>query len=138
MVITSTGAASAAAKVIPSLKGRLTANAVRVPVPNVSLAIMALDVNNKTSLEEVNAIMKEAALHGELVEQIRFSGSTEVVSSDFIGDPVAGIYDSPSTKVSEDGHTIVLYIWYDNEFGYTCQVMRLAKYLANVEGYKYY
>jgi glyceraldehyde 3-phosphate dehydrogenase len=138
MVITSTGAASAAAKVIPSLKGKLTANAVRIPTPNVSLAILILDVKNKTSLDEVNLMMKDAALHGELVEQIRYSSSTEVVSSDFIGDPVAGVYDSPSTKVSEDGHTIVLYIWYDNEFGYTCQVMRLAKYLAKVEGYKYY
>ncbi|MCX6234152.1 MAG: glyceraldehyde-3-phosphate dehydrogenase [Bacteroidetes bacterium] len=138
MVITSTGAASAAAKVIPSLKGKLTANAVRIPTPNVSLAILILDIINKTSLDEVNLIMKDAALHGELVEQIRYSSSTEVVSSDVIGDPVAGVYDSPSTKVSEDGHTIVLYIWYDNEFGYTCQVMRLAKYLAKVEGYKYY
>ncbi len=138
MVLTSTGAASAAAKVIPTLKGKLTANAVRIPTPNVSLAILYLEVKNKTSVEEVNALMKNAALHGDLVEQIRFSASTEVVSSDFIGDPVAGIFDSPTTKVSEDGHSIVLYIWYDNEFGYTCQVMHLAKYLAKVEGYKYY
>ena len=138
MVITSTGAGSAAAKVIPSLKGRLTANAVRVPLPNVSLAILSLSIKSKTTLEELNQVMKDAALHGDLVEQIRFSTSPESVSSDFIGDPVAGIFDSPSTKISEDGRNIVIYIWYDNEFGYTIQVMRLAKHIAKVKRYKYY
>ncbi|MCK4678473.1 MAG: glyceraldehyde-3-phosphate dehydrogenase [Bacteroidales bacterium] len=138
MVITSTGAGSAAAKVIPSLKGRLTANAVRVPLPNVSLAILSLSIKSKTTLEELNQVMKDAALHGDLVEQIRFSTSPESVSSDFIGDPVAGIFDSPSTKISEDGRNIVIYIWYDNEFGYTIQVMRLAKHIAKVKRFKYY
>ncbi|MEN8224926.1 MAG: glyceraldehyde-3-phosphate dehydrogenase [Bacteroidota bacterium] len=138
MVITSTGAGSAAAKAIPSLKGKLTANAVRVPIPNVSLAIISLTVKNNTTKEEVDAIIKNAALTGDLVEQIRYSASNESVSTDFIGDPVAGIYDAPSTQVSEDGKNIVVYIWYDNEFGYTIQVIRLAKHVAGVKRFRYY
>jgi glyceraldehyde 3-phosphate dehydrogenase len=138
MVITSTGAASAAAKAIPSLKGKLTANAVRVPIPNVSLAILSLTVQKPTSSEDVVEILRDAALHGRLVEQIRFSASTEAVSTDFIGDSCAGIFDAPATLVSADGRTIVLYVWYDNEFGYTIQVLRLAKHIAGVQWYSYY
>jgi glyceraldehyde 3-phosphate dehydrogenase len=138
MVITSTGAGSAAAKIIPSLKGKLTANAVRVPVPNVSLAILSLNINRKTTREEIDQILKDAALKGGLVEQIRYSASDELVSTDFIGDPVAGIYDSPSTKVSADGKHIIVYLWYDNEFGYTIQVMRLIKHIAKVKRFRYY
>ncbi len=137
MVLTSTGAGKAAAKVLPSLKGKLTANAIRVPTPNVSMAILNLTVDKKTSREEVNECIKKAALTGERVEQIRYSSSTESVSSDFIGDPVPGIFDSPSTIVSNDGHTMQLYVWYDNEFGYTMQVIRLAKYFAGVLRYTY-
>ena len=138
MVLTSTGAASAAAKAIPSLKGKLTANAVRVPIPNVSLAIMTLTVSRQTTLEEVTEILRDAALKGRLVEQIRFSASNEAVSTDFIGDSCAGIYDAPATQVSADGRTIVVYVWYDNEFGYTIQVIRLAKQIAGVNWYTYY
>jgi glyceraldehyde 3-phosphate dehydrogenase len=138
MVITNTGADTAAAKAIPSLKGKLTANAVRIPIPDVSLAILNLDVKKATSVDEVNLIMKNAALHGDLVEQIRYSASPESVSSDYIGDPATGIFDSPSTKISSDGKSIVIYVWYDNEFGYSIQVMRLAKFIARVERYRYY
>jgi len=138
MVITSTGAGTAAAKAIPSLKGKLTANAVRVPIPNVSLALLSLTVKGNTSKEEVDAVMKDAALKGNLVEQIRYSASNESVSTDFIGDPVAGIYDAPSTLISEDGKNLVIYVWYDNEFGYTIQVIRLAKHVAGVKRYRYY
>ncbi|MEA3477266.1 MAG: glyceraldehyde-3-phosphate dehydrogenase [Bacteroidota bacterium] len=138
MVITSTGAGDAAAKAIPSLAGRLTANAVRVPIPNVSLAILSLTVKKKTTRDEVDEILRDAALHGKLVQQIRYSASDESVSTDFIGDPVAGIYDSPATQVSADGKNIIVYVWYDNEFGYTIQVIRLAKQIAKVKGYRYY
>jgi len=138
MVITSTGAGSAAAKAIPSLAGKITANAVRVPIPNVSLAILSLTMKRKTSREEVDDILKDAALRGKLVQQIRYSASGESVSTDFIGDPVAGIYDSPATQVSADGKNVLLYMWYDNEFGYTIQVIRLAKQIAKVKGYRYY
>lgn len=138
MVITSTGAGAAAAKAIPSLKGKLTANAVRVPIPNVSLALLSLTLKKTTSKEEVDAVMKNAALSGELVEQIRYSASDESVSTDFIGDPVAGIYDAPSTQVSADGKNVVIYLWYDNEFGYTIQVIRLAKHVAGIKRFRYY
>ncbi len=138
MVITETGAGSAAAKAIPTLKGKLTSNAVRVPVPNVSLAVLTLEVNKKTTIDEVNGLFLEASLKGTLIEQIRFSNATEFVSSDGIGDSCACIYDSPATKVSEDGQTVVLYLWYDNEFGYTSQVIRLARHIGKVKSYRYY
>lgn len=138
MVITDTGAASAAVKVIPSLKGKLTGNAVRVPTPNVSLVILTLTVKKETSVEGLNNIIKKAAFEGNLVEQIRYSNAYDAVSSDFIGDPAASIFDSPATKVSEDKKNIVLYLWYDNEFGYTIQVIRVAKYVAKVQRFAYY
>ncbi|MCD4789350.1 MAG: glyceraldehyde-3-phosphate dehydrogenase [Bacteroidales bacterium] len=138
MVITSTGAGAAAAKAIPSLKGKLTANAVRVPTANVSLAILSLTVKKSTTKEEVVEMLRNEALRGQLVEQIRFSASNELVSSDFIGDPIAGIFDSPSTQVSADGKNIIIYLWYDNEFGYTMQAIRLARYFAKVNRYTYY
>jgi glyceraldehyde 3-phosphate dehydrogenase len=138
MVITETGAGSAAAKVIPKLKGLLTSNAVRVPTPNVSLAILTLEVNKETTIEEVNKLFLEASLKGKLIEQIRYSNSTEFVSSDGIGDSCACIFDEPATKVSADGKTVVVYLWYDNEFGYTSQVIRLAKHIAQVKSYRYY
>ena len=138
MVITSTGAGSAAAKAIPSLAGKLTANAVRVPTPNVSLAILSLTVKRQTSREQVIEMLRHAALNGKFVEQIRFSASNESVSADFIGDPVASIFDSPSTQVSGDGKNILVYLWYDNEFGYTMQVIRLTKHVAKVKRYTYY
>jgi glyceraldehyde 3-phosphate dehydrogenase len=132
MVLTETGAAKAVAKVIPDLKGRLTANAVRVPTPNGSLAIMSLTLSKKTSVAEVNNTIREAALRGNLVDQIRYSVFPELVSSDIVGAPTATIFDSNSTIVSNDGQNIVLYSWYDNEFGYTRQVIRLTKILMDV------
>ena len=138
LVITSTGAAEAVAKVLPELAGKLTGNAIRVPTPNVSLAIMNLNVNRETSIEEVNNIMREAALHGALVEQIQYSTSSELVSSDCVSSPAACVYDSPATIISEDNRNITLYCWYDNEYGYTCQVLRLAKHIASVRRLQYY
>ncbi|MBT3236733.1 MAG: glyceraldehyde-3-phosphate dehydrogenase [Bdellovibrionales bacterium] len=132
MVLTETGAAKAVAKVIPNLKGKLTANAVRVPTPNGSLAIMSLTLAKKTSVEIVNNAIREAALQGNLVDQIRYSVFPELVSSDIVGTPTATIFDSNSTIVSNDGKNIVLYGWYDNEFGYTRQVIRLSKIIMEV------
>ncbi|MBI3502986.1 MAG: glyceraldehyde-3-phosphate dehydrogenase [Bacteroidetes bacterium] len=138
MVITETGASSAVAKVIPSLKGKLTANSVRVPTPNVSLAILHLEVGKKVSKEEVNEVIRQAALHSELVEQIQYCFSNELVSTDVIGNPCPAVFDSQATIVSEDGNRVVLYVWYDNEYGYTKQVFRLAKHLAEVIRLRYY
>jgi len=138
MVITETGAGTAVAKALPSLEGKLTSNAIRVPVPNGSLVVLSLEVANTTSIENVNAIMKKYALEGEMVEQIKYSLNNELVSSDIIGTSAPAIYDSNATIVSKNGKNIVLYIWYDNEFGYSHQVIRLAKYIAKVRRFNYY
>ncbi len=138
MVITETGAGSAVAKALPSLAGKLTSNAIRVPVPNGSLVVLNLEVAKLTSIADVNAIMKKYALEGELVEQIKYSLNNELVSSDIIGTNAPSIYDSNATIVSADGKNIVLYVWYDNEYGYSHQVIRLAKYISKVRRYTYY
>lgn len=138
MVITSTGAGSAVTKVIPDLKDKLTANAVRVPTPNGSLAILSLEINGKTTVDEINALVRDAALNGELVNQIFYSLDPELVSSDIIGNTCCSVFDSQATIVSIDGKNVVLYAWYDNEFGYTKQVIRLAKHVAKVQRKIYY
>ena len=138
MVITSTGAGKAVAKVVPELAGKLTANAVRVPTPNGSLAILKLKVSKKTSVEGVNALIRDAALNGNLVNQINYQMDPELVSNDIIGNTCCSVYDSNATLVHSDGQNIVLYAWYDNEFGYTKQVIRLAKYIAKVRRLHYY
>ncbi|HEU0137931.1 MAG TPA: glyceraldehyde-3-phosphate dehydrogenase [Flavobacterium sp.] len=138
MVITETGAGSAVAKALPSLAGKLTSNAIRVPVPNGSLVVLNLEVTRETSVDEVNAIMKQYALEGDLVEQIKYSLNNELVSSDIVGTSAPAIFDSNATIVSGDGKNIVLYVWYDNEYGYSHQVIRLAKYIAKVRRYTYY
>jgi glyceraldehyde 3-phosphate dehydrogenase len=138
MVITETGAESALKKVLPHLSGKFTANSVRVPTPNVSLAILSITLNKQVTTEEVNEIMKDAALKGDLVEQIQFSNSNELVSTDVIGNPCPSVFDSQATIVGPDGKNIVLYVWYDNEYGYTRQVIRFAKHLAEVRRQVYY
>jgi glyceraldehyde 3-phosphate dehydrogenase len=138
MVITSTGAGSAVTKVIPDLKDKLTANAVRVPTPNGSLAILSLELGKGTTVEDVNAAIKDAALNGELVNQIHYSFDPELVSSDIIGNTCCSVFDSNATITSVDGKNVVLYAWYDNEFGYTKQVIRLAKYISKVRRAMYY
>ena len=138
MVITSTGAGNAVTKVVPSLKDKLTANAVRVPTPNGSLAILNLNVSKDTSVEDVNEIIRKAALEGRLVNQIKFENDPELVSNDIIGNTCCSVFDSTATIVSKDKKNIVLYVWYDNEFGYTKQVIRLAKYIAKVRRLIYY
>jgi glyceraldehyde 3-phosphate dehydrogenase len=138
LVITETGAESAIAKVMPELSGKFTGNAIRVPTPNVSLAVLNLQLNTPTTKEAVNEIMRQAALNGHLVEQIQYSFSNELVSSDLVGSPTPSIFDSPATIVSKDGKGVVLYVWYDNEYGYTRQVIRLAKQLAGVIRLSYY
>jgi glyceraldehyde 3-phosphate dehydrogenase len=138
MVITETGAGKAVTKAIPSLENKLTSSAIRVPTPNGSLAILNLTVEQGTSLEGINKLMYDAAFDSDLVEQIRFSVNNELVSSDIVGDSCPSIYDSPATQVSNDGKSIVLYIWYDNEYGYTRQVLRLAKHIAKVRRNCYY
>jgi glyceraldehyde 3-phosphate dehydrogenase len=131
MVITETGAASAVAKALPELSGRLTGNAIRVPTPNVSLAILNLTLDKKVTREELNRYLRDVSLDSPLQNQIDYTNSPEAVSSDFVGSIYAGIVDSISTIVSDD--RIVLYVWYDNEFGYSSQVVRLTQKMAGLE-----
>mgnify|MGYP000628031081 FL=1 len=138
MVITSTGAADAVSKVIPALAGKLTGSAIRVPTPDGSLAVMTLNGEKETTVSEINERMRQASLQGNGVEQSKDSISKEFVSSDVIGAPAASVFDAPSTKVGQNGKTITVYVWYDNEYGYTRQVLRLAKYAAQVRRYRYY
>ncbi|EGV42372.1 glyceraldehyde-3-phosphate dehydrogenase [Bizionia argentinensis JUB59] len=138
MVITETGAGSAVSKALPSFEGKLTSNAIRVPVPNGSLAILNLDLEKTASVDSINATLKKYALEGDLVEQIKYELSDELVSSDIIGSSAPAIFDSKATIVRPDGTNAVLYIWYDNEYGYSHQVIRLAKYIAKVRRYTYY
>ncbi len=130
MVITSTGAASAVAKALPELKGKLTGNAIRVPTPNVSMAILSLNLNKETTVDELNGFLQRTSLFSELQDQIDFTSSTEIVSSDLVGSRYAGVVDSQATIV--DGDRCVLYVWYDNEFGYSCQVVRVMNQMAGI------
>lgn len=131
MVLTSTGAAQAVAKALPELEGKLTGNAIRVPTPNVSMAILSLNLNRRTDRQSLNDFLQQTALFSELQDQIDYTSSTEVVSSDMVGARCASIIDSQATLV--DGERCVLYLWYDNEFGYSTQVMRVVNEMAGVK-----
>ena len=131
MVITETGAAKAVAKALPELKGLLTGNAIRVPTPNVSMAILSLNLKKETSVEEVNNFLREQSLHSALQKQIDWVNSAEVVSTDFVGNSHAGIVDAKATIVN--GNHVNLYVWYDNEYGYSRQVVRIAQQVCGVE-----
>ena len=131
MVITETGAAKAVAKALPELKGKLSGNAIRVPTPNVSMAILNLNLSKEVSVEGVNEYLRDMALHSELQKQIDFVNSPEVVSTDFVGSRHAGIVDAQATITS--GKRLILYVWYDNEAGYSAQVIRVVNQMAGVE-----
>ncbi|WP_448547300.1 glyceraldehyde-3-phosphate dehydrogenase [Thalassotalea fusca] len=131
MVITSTGAAKAVAKALPELKGLLTGNAIRVPTPNVSMAIMNLNLKEATTTDGLNDYLRQIALDSDLRNQVDYTASTEIVSTDLVGSRYAGVVDSEATIVDED--RAVLYVWYDNEFGYSCQVVRVMHEMANIK-----
>ena len=130
MVLTETGAASAVAKALPELKGKLSGNAIRVPTPNVSMAVLNLNLQKPTTKEELNAYLSNVALNSELKDQIDFTTSTEIVSTDLVGSRHAGIVDSQATIVNDN--RAVLYVWYDNEFGYSCQVIKVMQKMAGL------
>ena len=130
MVITSTGAVKAVAKVIPALAGKLTGNAIRVPTPNVSLAILSLVLDTKVDKESLNNYLKSMAFHSKYREIIGYVNSSEIVSTDFYSSPFASIIDSQATITSDN--RVTLYCWYDNEYGYSKQVINLTKKIANI------
>ncbi|MDO4895345.1 glyceraldehyde-3-phosphate dehydrogenase [Moraxella sp.] len=131
MVMTSTGAASAVAKAIPELKGKLSGNAIRVPTPNVSLAILNLNFEKAVgSAEALNAFIKQASQSLQWQEQIDYSDSPEAVSTDFVGSEKVAIFDAKATIATDNRAT--LYVWYDNEMGYSTQVIRVAEEMAGI------
>lgn len=129
MVLTETGAAKAVSKALPHFEGRLTGNAIRVPTANVSMAILNLQLEHAVTADELNDYLRHIALHSSLQKQIDYTNSPEAVSSDFVGSRAAGIVDSLSTQAN--GNSAVVYIWYDNEYGYSCQVIRMMRKMMN-------
>src|SRR5690625_849472 len=133
MVITETGAATAVAKALPELSGKLSGNAIRVPTPNVSMAILNLQLDGETSKDEINARLRQESLTGSLSKQIDYIYSHDAVSTDFVGTDRAGVVDGLATIVndgSNGGSNLILYVWYDNEYGYSCQVVRAVEEMA--------
>ncbi|MCX4634760.1 glyceraldehyde-3-phosphate dehydrogenase [Streptomyces sp. RPA4-5] len=131
MVITETGAASAVAKALPDLDATITGSSIRVPVPDVSIAILSLQLGRETTRAEVLDYLRDVSLTSPLKRQIDFTTAPDAVSSDFIGSRHASIVDAGPTKV--DGDNAILYLWYDNEFGYSCQVIRVVQHVSGVE-----
>ena len=130
LVITETGAATAVAKALPELDGRLTGNAIRVPTPNVSLAILNLELGSEANPDEIHEYLRSLSVNSPLRDQIDFTTSEELVSSDVVGSDRAGVVDSKATIVN--GRRCVLYVWYDNEAGYSYQVVRIVQDLAGL------
>ncbi|MGO1405949.1 MAG: glyceraldehyde-3-phosphate dehydrogenase [Agrococcus casei] len=128
MVLTETGAAKAVAKALPELAGKLTGNAIRVPTPDVSMAILNLTLNEEIDRDTINNVMRQESLTGDLSSQIDYIDSPEVVSTDFVGNNRAGIVDGLATIAT--GRHLVMYVWYDNEFGYSSQVIRVLEKMS--------
>ena len=131
LVITETGAASAVAKVLPDLNAKITGNSIRVPTPDVSIAILSLQLKRETTREEVVDHLRKASLTGPLARNLDYTEATDAVSTDFVGSRAASIIDAGAAIV--DGDSAILYVWYDNEFGYSCQVVRTLQYISGVE-----
>ncbi|MFG3256061.1 glyceraldehyde-3-phosphate dehydrogenase [Streptomyces sp. NPDC048172] len=131
MVITETGAASAVAKALPDLGAKITGSSIRVPVPDVSIAILNLQLARETDRDEVLDHLREVSLTSPLKRQIDFTSAPDAVSNDFIGSRHASIVDAGATKV--EGDNAILYLWYDNEFGYSCQVIRVVQHVSGAE-----
>ncbi|MCS6711827.1 glyceraldehyde-3-phosphate dehydrogenase [Brachybacterium sp. EF45031] len=141
MVLTETGAAKAVAKALPQLAGKLSGNAIRVPTPDVSMAILHLELRRATSVDELNRRLRSESLTGPMRTQIDYIHSPEVVSTDFVGSTRAGVVDGLATIVNPGSHersgeddasgtNAIVYVWYDNEFGYSCQVVRVIERMA--------
>ena len=129
MVLTETGAATAVAKALPEMAGKLTGSSVRVPTPNVSLAILNFNLETAASTEEINEHIRYIAFHSDLQKQVGFSIAPDAVSTDFVGSRASGVFDALATKTADK--RCVLYVWYDNEFGYSCQVVRILRQITN-------
>lgn len=130
MVLTETGAAKAVSKALPEFAGKLTGNAIRVPTPDVSMAVINLELEQAVDKDEVNTFLRRVSTDSELRQQIDYIHSPEVVSTDLLGTTHAGVVDGLATIAS--GKHLVLYVWYDNEYGYSHQVVRVVEEIAGV------
>jgi len=130
MIPTTTGAAKAVSLVIPELKGRLDGMAIRVPTPNVSVVDLTAELSSSATAEEINAAMKVAS-EGPMKGILQYVDEP-LVSVDFNHDPASSSFDALSTKVIAGKMAKVL-AWYDNEWGYSCRLVDLAKYVATVK-----
>ena len=130
MVLTETGAAKAVSKALPEFEGKLTGNAIRVPTPDVSMAVLNLDLDKEVEKDEVNNFLRRVSTHSNLRQQIDYVNSPEVVSTDLLGTTHASVVDGLATIAS--GNHLVLYVWYDNEYGYSHQVVRVVEDIAGV------
>jgi glyceraldehyde 3-phosphate dehydrogenase len=131
MVLTETGAASAIKKAMPDFAAHISGSSIRVPTPDVSMAILNLRLKRETTREELNDYLRGASLHSDLKRQIDFTTSNDAVSTDFVGSRHASIVDANATIVN--GQNAIVYLWYDNEFGYSCQVVRVVQHISGVE-----
>ncbi|MGV0739189.1 glyceraldehyde-3-phosphate dehydrogenase [Mycobacterium syngnathidarum] len=131
LVLTETGAASAVAKAMPDLKAKISGSSIRVPTPDVSVAILNMQLHKQTTKGEVLEYLRQASLSGPLSRNLDYTAATDAVSSDFIGSRAASIIDANATIADEDN--VILYVWYDNEFGYSSQVVRTVQYLSGIE-----
>ncbi|WP_141741281.1 glyceraldehyde-3-phosphate dehydrogenase [Corynebacterium sp. HMSC05H05] len=130
MVLTETGAAKAVSKALPEFEGKLTGNAIRVPTPDVSMAVLNLDLEKEVEKDEVNNFLRRVSTNSNLRQQIDYVNSPEVVSTDLLGTTHASVVDGLATIAS--GNHLVLYVWYDNEYGYSHQVVRVVEDIAGV------
>ncbi|MEN1783906.1 MAG: glyceraldehyde-3-phosphate dehydrogenase [Bacteroidota bacterium] len=137
-IIATSNTAEVLSSILPTLKGKLSSNTIHTPISQGYLAALHLTTNQKTSAKAVNTIVKKYALEGDLVEQITYALNSAPIPNDAIGTAAPCIYDSSATTVSKDGKSLTLYIWYHAEHGYAHQIIRLAKYLAQVGRYTYY
>ncbi len=128
MVLTETGAATAVAKALPEMASKLTGSSVRVPTPNVSIVILSLNLDTEVTKEGINDYMRYIAMHSDLQKQVGYTNSPEAVSSDFVGSRSAGVFDAVATIAT--GNRCVLYVWYDNEYGYSCQLIRILREIS--------
>ena len=128
MIPTTTGAALAVARVLPELEGRLDGISVRVPTPNVSLTDLTAVLEKDVSADDVNAAFQKAAI-GNLKGILAYS-EEPLVSADFKGNPHSSIVDAPFTKVV-GGNTVKVLSWYDNEWGFSCRVKDLIRFIAD-------
>jgi len=128
IIPSSTGAAKAVGKVLPDLNGKLTGMAFRVPTSDVSVVDLTVELNNGASYEEICAAMKAASESGDLAGVLAYT-EDKVVSTDFRGKATPSIFDA-GAGIALDPTFIKVVAWYDNEYGYTCNMLRMVKHVA--------